>query len=101
MRSRAPKERAVDICTDPGDLARRAEKTLARTRSDLAELRRRGVLRTGNAPAGDCAEWLICRAGDGQLGPNSHRRWGVLTAEGQRIQVKARIVTATRLSNVS
>lgn len=66
---------------------------LARTRSDLVELRRRGVLRTGNAPAGDYAEWLVCRATNGQLGPNSQRSWDVLTVEGERIQVKARMVT--------
>lgn len=26
----------------------------------LAELRRRGVVRSANAPAGDYGEWLIC-----------------------------------------
>jgi hypothetical protein len=40
---------------------------LALSRSSLVELRRRGVIRTGNAPTGDYAELLIQRATKGEL----------------------------------
>jgi hypothetical protein len=61
----------------------------------LAELRSRGVIRTGNAPTGDFAELLVQRATRGELATNSQPGWDVLTAEGERLQVKARIVTGT------
>ena len=38
---------------------------LSFSRAILAELRRRGVIRTGNAPAGDYAELLVQRASGG------------------------------------
>lgn len=46
---------------------------LAGYASRLAELRRRGVLRTNNPPAGDYAEWLVQRALGGNLAPISRR----------------------------
>lgn len=67
---------------------------LAFSRAILAELRSRGVIRSGNAPAGDYAELLVQRATHGELAPNSQRSWDVLTPEGERLQVKARVVTA-------
>lgn len=67
---------------------------LALSRGILAELRERGVIRSGNAPAGDYAELLVQRATKGELAPNSQRSWDVLTPEGERLQVKARVVTA-------
>ena len=69
---------------------------LALSRAILAELRRRGVIRTGNAPAGDYAELLVERATGGELAPNSQKSWDVLTADGERLQVKARVVTNPR-----
>jgi hypothetical protein len=66
---------------------------LAASRRILAELRRRGVIRSGNAPAGDYAEILVKRATQGELAPGSQKSWDVLTPEGERLQVKARIVT--------
>jgi hypothetical protein len=66
---------------------------LALSRAILAELRRRGVIRTGNAPAGDYAELLVRVATGGELAPNSQRSWDVLTPDGERLQVKARVVT--------
>jgi hypothetical protein len=66
---------------------------LGLSRAILAELRRRGVIRTGNAPAGDYAELLVRVATGGELAPNSQRSWDVLTPEGERLQVKARVVT--------
>ena len=66
---------------------------LALSRRILSELRQRGVIRTGNAPAGDYAELLVQRATSGELAPNSQKSWDVLTPEGERLQVKARVVT--------
>ncbi len=40
---------------------------LAQYAATLVELRRRGVLRTNNAPLGDYAEWLLHRALGGAL----------------------------------
>jgi hypothetical protein len=63
-------------------------------RSILAELRRRGVIRTGNAPVGDYAEWLVTRASGGTLAPNtSQSSWDVEVPDGERLQVKSRFVT--------
>lgn len=67
---------------------------LALSRGILAELRKREVIRSGNAPAGDYAELLVQRATNGELAPNSQRSWDVRTPEGERLQVKARVVTA-------
>ena len=69
-------------------------RLLADYRRILAELRDRGVLRTNNALTGDYAEYLVARAFDGELAPNSERSWGVATSDGRRIQVKARISPA-------
>ena len=71
---------------------------LALSRAILAELRRRGVIRTGNAPAGDYAELLVQRATSGELAPNSQKSWDVLAGDGERLQVKARVVTDPRAS---
>lgn len=67
---------------------------LSLSRAILAELRRRGVIRTGNAPAGDYAELLVQRATDGELAPNSQKSWDVLSSDGERLQVKARFVAS-------
>lgn len=65
---------------------------LALSRAVLSELRRRGVLRSGNAPAGDYAELLVQRATGGELAQGSQKSWDV-EAAGERLQVKARVVT--------
>jgi hypothetical protein len=70
---------------------------LALSRGVLAELRRRGVIRSGNAPAGDYAELLVQRATEGTLAPNSQKSWDVETSEGEHLQVKARVVTDPRV----
>lgn len=44
----------------------------------LGELRRRGVVRTANAPAGDLAERLVADAMRGELAPNSQKSWDVI-----------------------
>ena len=59
----------------------------------LAELRRRNVVRSNNAPAGDYAEWLVARALGGELAHASEKSWDVALPSGQRIQVKARVTS--------
>jgi hypothetical protein len=78
----------------PDDLARLSTKQLlALSRLILAELRRRGVIRSGNAPAGDYAELLVKVATGGELAPNSQKSWDVKTPDDETLQVKARVVT--------
>jgi hypothetical protein len=55
---------------------------LALSRATLAELRKRGVVRTRNAPAGDYAEFLVQRATGGELASNAQKSWDVLTRTG-------------------
>ena len=62
-------------------------------RAILRELKDRGVIRTENAPVGDYAEYLVVTALGGQLAPNSEKSWDVLTKDGQKLQVKARVVS--------
>lgn len=61
----------------------------------LAELRRRGIVRSANAPAGDYAEWLVMKALGGTLAETfSEKSWDVELATGEHVQVKARVVSA-------
>jgi hypothetical protein len=62
-------------------------------RAILSELKRRGVIRTENAPVGGYAEYLVATAFGGQLAPNSEKSWDVLTKDGEKLQVKARVVS--------
>lgn len=62
----------------------------------LRELRRRGVLRTNNPPAGDFAEYLVAAALGGTLVQNSTRGGDVLLPDATTMQVKARVVTDPR-----
>ena len=61
-------------------------------RAILGELKSRGVIRTENAPVGDYAEYLVATALGGQLAPNSEKAWDVLGNDGEKLQVKARVV---------
>lgn len=61
-------------------------------RAVLAELRRREIVRTGNAPTGDYAETLVKVAFAGELAPNSEKSWDVLTPHGEKLQVKSRLL---------
>jgi hypothetical protein len=65
---------------------------LSSYRGVLAELRRREIVRTGNAPTGDYAETLVKVAYGGELAPNSEKSWDVLTPDGQKLQVKSRLL---------
>jgi hypothetical protein len=62
-------------------------------RAILGELKSRGVVRTDNAPAGDYAEYLVATALGGQMAPNSEKLWDVLGNDGEKLQVKARVVS--------
>jgi len=62
-------------------------------RAILSELKHRGVIRTENAPVGDYAEYLVATALGGQLAPNSEKSWDVLSNDGEKLQVKARVVS--------
>lgn len=61
-------------------------------RGVLAELRRREIVRTSNAPTGDYAETLVKVAFSGELAPNSEKSWDVLTPDGEKLQVKSRLL---------
>jgi hypothetical protein len=60
-------------------------------RAILTELKRRKIVRTENAPAGDYAEYLVCKALGGTLAPNSERSFDVTAPTWGRIQVKCRV----------
>jgi hypothetical protein len=67
----------------------------------LAELRRRSLARTNNAPIGDLAEYAAALAYSGLLAPNSEKSFDLTAADGRRIQVKVRNVRDdTRPSSV-
>ena len=59
----------------------------------LRRLRSLGVVRTANAPASDYAEFLVWRHVGGTLEPNSTKGWDIRTPDGQRIQVKCRVIS--------
>lgn len=67
---------------------------LAGYASIIAELRRRDVIRTNNAPAGDYAEWLVARALGGCLADNkAAKSYDLTLPDGNRVQVKSRVVS--------
>ena len=68
------------------------EELLRLSRDAVSELRKRGVVRTGNAPAGDYAEWLVMNVMGGELAANSTKSHDVVMGE-ERLQVKCRVVT--------
>jgi len=58
------------------------------------ELRRRGVVRSSNAPAGDYAEWLTAKGLSGTLADNFPvKSYDVTLPDGVRVQVKTRVVS--------
>ena len=65
---------------------------LAGIEASLQELRRRGIARTSNAPTGDYAESLALKVLGGELASNSAKSYDLVTAAGDRIQVKARVI---------
>ncbi|GAA3339128.1 hypothetical protein GCM10017714_13360 [Curtobacterium pusillum] len=75
---------------DPAELTVR--QLLASSVAVIDELLRRELIRTRNAPLGDLAESLALRAYGGTLAPNSEKSYDLLTPDGTRVQVKARMV---------
>jgi hypothetical protein len=67
--------------------------TSRRYRAILSELKHRGVVRTENAPVGDYAEYLVATALGGELAPNPQKSWDVPGEGGEKLQVKARVVS--------
>lgn len=57
-----------------------------------AELRRRGVIRTGNSVAGEILECLVARAYGGELVTAGAQSVDVLLPDGRRVQAKARLL---------
>jgi hypothetical protein len=67
---------------------------LAGYASSLVELRRRGVIRSSNAPAGDYGEWLVARALHGKLAANlAAKSYDLVLPDERRVQVKTRVVS--------
>lgn len=62
-------------------------------RAIMGELKTRGMIRTENAPAGDYAEYLVATALGGQLPHNSEKSWDVRGNDGEKLRVKARVVS--------
>lgn len=56
----------------------------------MSELRKRGVIRTGNSPVGDYAELLFAKAFDWSLEQNSASGHDAKDTQGQRYQIKGR-----------
>ena len=72
---------------------------LGLNRQILAELRARNVVRTANPPAGDWAELLVKTVTGGSLAPNSEKSFDVLTPDGARLQVKARLLDPDKVGS--
>ena len=72
--------------------SKRIGELLLEYRAILAELRRRGVVRTNNAPTGDYAEFLVAAHLGGELATNSKKSWDVQLSDQTRIQVKGRVL---------
>lgn len=75
----------------PAHLAQLTVLELMRFYSEvLAELRSRGITRTGNGPVGDYAEMLFARAFGWRLAGNSEASMDAVDVAGTRYQIKAR-----------
>ena len=59
-------------------------------RDALAELKRRGVLRSTGGPVGDYAEYLVAMAFDLDRAPYPNPHWDAKAADGTRYSMKAR-----------
>jgi len=76
------------------DLGARTPLDLLRLQAGaVEELRRRGIVRTGNNPVGDYAEHLCARAFGWTLATNSTAGLDAVSATGRRFQIKARRLT--------
>ncbi|WP_445769279.1 DUF6998 domain-containing protein [Rheinheimera sp.] len=57
------------------------------------ELKARGIVKTQNNPLGDYTEWLVSKALDLELQPNSNAGYDGISQDGLRVQIKGRRVT--------
>ena len=74
------------------ELRTMTEIELLRTRGAvIAELRRRGVVRTNNSPVGDYTEWLVCQRMGLHAQGNSQKAFDAVDAECIRYQIKGRV----------
>ena len=64
----------------------------------IGELQRRGVLRSGNNPTGDYAEWLVSSKLGLELSAKSCKGYDAIDAQKVRYEIKARRVTPTNPS---
>ena len=72
------------------DLSAMSERELLRASSEpIAELRRRGVVKTGNS-IGDYTEWLVCNGLKLQAQGNSKAGYDAIDHQGNRYQIKGR-----------
>lgn len=76
--------------------SRTTQDLLAEWAAVMRELKRRGIVRTNNNPVGNIAEAIVAAHVGGERGSFSQRGWDVLTADGERIQVKALRQTGRR-----
>ena len=60
----------------------------------IAELRRRGVVKTKNNPIGDYTEWLVCNRLGLETQDNSKASFDAIDLQGVRYQVKGRCSNA-------
>jgi hypothetical protein len=97
-RGTPPQEQPLpQVVPDQAETARDDRTTgqlLAGYASTLTELRRRGVIRSNNAPAGDYGEWLIAQALGAKIVANAAMKsYDLTTSDGRRVQVKTRVVS--------
>lgn len=78
---------------EPDESTRTVGELLSGYARTLAELRRRDIVRSNNAPAGDYAEWLVWKALGGKLAGTSEKSWDVCLPSGMLVQVKARVTS--------
>lgn len=62
----------------------------------LVELRRRGIVRTANNPVADLGERLFCDAMGWDREAHQSTNYDATTADGARVQIKARRLTRDR-----
>lgn len=73
------------------DLSEMSELELLQTRGAvIAELRRRGVVKTENNPIGDYTEWLVCNRLGLEIQENSQAGFDAVDPQGVKCQIKGR-----------
>jgi hypothetical protein len=87
--------------TKPIDLPGLSAAELLRLHAGVsAELRSRGICRSGNNPVADYAEGLVAKALGLQLANGSTAGYDAKDAEGRRYEIKARRVTRPRTATM-